>query len=148
MNLSETDKKQAKILAGVVAGGLLLYFVFRTKPDSAGGGQYQDPTGNSGYNPGSTAFNAKNVATVLYDAMKDNGTDEEVIIEALKTVNQSQFAQVIAAFGKLNYNTITGNQYNFNPFEVLPKLGLKVWLKEELSAKEYAILKLKYPNQL
>lgn len=146
MNLSETDKKQAKIIAGVVAGGLLLYFVFRTKPDSAG--DSQDPTGNSGYIPGSTAFNAKSVATLLYDAMKDVGTDEEVIMEALKTVDQNQFTKVIAAFGKLNYNELTGNQYNFNPFVTLPKFGLKQWLKEELSAKDYAILKLKYPYAL
>jgi hypothetical protein len=143
MNLSEADKKQIKIIGGITVAGLLVYLIFGNKTESS-----TDPTGNSGYIPDSPIFSAKNVAITLFDAMNKLGTDTDVIMETLKTVSQAQFAQVIEAFGKRNYNELTGNQYNLNPFVTLPKLGLKDWLKEELSAKDYAILKLKYPYAL
>ncbi|MEN2415538.1 hypothetical protein [Flavobacterium mesophilum] len=140
--MTDTDKKNAKILAGVVAGGLLLYFIFRNKDEKF------DPTGNPDYIPPQPIFSAKNIAQTLYEAMKDSGTEEDAIFEALKTVTQAQFTQVVEAFGKKPYNTTTGNQYNFNPFSDLPKLDLKTWLKEELSVKDYAVLKMKYPYAL
>lgn len=140
--MTDQDKKNLKTAAYLIGGAGLLYLLF-SKPSET------DPTGNGGtYIPPVLAFNAKNVAEGLYNAMKDSGTEEEAIFEILKPVNQTQFAQVNEAFGKRSYNTYTGNQYNFNPFSALAKLDLKTWLNEELSAKDYAILRNKYPYSL
>lgn len=146
MELTVQEKEQLKTGAYVVAAGLFLYFVFRKGKENSGA--IDDPTGNGTYTPTLPTFNAKIVAENLYDAMKDSGTDEESILETLKTVSPAQFAQVVIAFGSRYYNTVTGNQYNFNPFASLPKLPLKTWLKEELSTKDYALLRAKYPNYL
>lgn len=140
--MTDQDKKNLKTVAYLLGGAGLLYLVF-SKPSET------DPTGNGGtYIPPVVVFNAKNVAEGLYNAMKDSGTEEEAIFEILKPVNQTQFAQVVEAFGKRSYNKYTGNQYNFNPFSSLEKLDLKTWLNEELSAKDYAILRNKYPYSL
>lgn len=144
--MSPEEIKNLKTGAIVVAGVGLLYLIVSNKNDNSG--SVQDPTGNSGYIPVIPVFNAQKVATALWEAMKDRGTEEEVILEVLKYVNQNQFAQVIIAFGKLNYNPVTGDQVNYNPFGSLTKYDLKFWLKEELSAQEYAILRSKYPNSL
>lgn len=130
----------------VVLGGLgILYLVFKNRTENSG---TVDPTGNGGYTPVVGVFNAHNVATNLYDTMKNMGTDEEAILEILKPINQAQFSQVVIAFGKLAYNPVTGDQRNYNPFGSLAKYDLKGWLKEELSAKDYAILRSKYPYSL
>ena len=144
--MSPEQTKNLKIGAGVVVGLGLLYFLVIKKNDNSGGSQ--DPTGNGGYIPSIPAFSAQKIATALYETMKDVGTEEEAILEVLKYVNASQFAQVVNAFGKLNYNPTTGDQRNYNPFDVLTKYGLKFWLKNELSVQEYSILRTKYPYSL
>lgn len=144
--MTPEQTKNLKIGGAILGGGLLLYLLFGNKKDNSGG--TTDPTGNGSYTPSTTIFTPKNVANSLYDAMKDSGTEEEAILETLKTINQAQFAQVVIAFGKLPYNPTTGNQVNFNPFGSLTKYDLKGWLKEELSSKDYAILRNKYPYSL
>lgn len=144
--MTPEQTKNLKIGTGVVAGLGLLYLLFGNKKENSG--NTADPTGNGSYTPALNVFNAKSVSLSLYDAMKESGTEEEAILEALKTVNQAQFAQVVTAFGKRYYNTTTGNQYQINPFLDLPKLPLKTWLNEELSVKDYAILRNKYPYLL
>jgi hypothetical protein len=139
MNPKEIEN--IKLGAAVVAGFLALYFVFGKNKDNSGANA--DPTTNS-----VTPFNAKSTAESLFEAMKNSGTDEDAILETLKHINSVQFAQVVLAFGKRYYNTYTGNQYSFNPFSPLPALPLKTWLKEELSSSDYAILKLRYINNL
>ena len=141
--MTPETEKNLKIAAGVAGGILLLNFILSKKTEST-----PDPTGNGGFIPTQTVFNAKNVANGLYQAMKDSGTEEEAILEILKTVNPIQFAQVVTAFGSLPYNATTGNQYNFNPFSSLPKVNLKGWLVEELSLRDYTILRNKYPYNL
>lgn len=143
MKITEQEKKNLTVGIAVLIGGIVLYNVFGKNTEST-----PDPTGNGGVVPGQVAFNAKGVANSLYNAMKDMGTDEEAILEILKPITQQQFGQVISAYGKLNYNTTTGDQVNYNPFSSLPKLGLKDWLFNELSGKEYAILRLKYSYYL
>ena len=130
-----------KLGAAAVAGLGILYLLFGRKTDNSGGSA--DPTGNGTYIPVS-AFNAHNVADSLYQAMSGFGTDETAILEILKPISQGQFALVSQAFGIKPYNTWTGNIYGFG----LDSLPLKTWLKEELSASEYALLKSKYLNQL
>lgn len=147
MKLTQKQKKIATV-AGVVATVGLLYLAFRKKPDS-GGSQF-DPTNNNistgtgggGSQTTNTAFNARNVAETLYEAMKGLGTDESAIFNALATVTEPQFKQVIDAFGLRIYNTFTGSTTWGSPHP------LKTWLKEELGSKEYGVLRLKYPNYL
>ena len=126
-----------KIGAAVVATGLVIYYVFGNKNPNG----TPDPEVN-GDTP--TTFNAKNVADGLYDAMNRLGTDDNAVIEILKTVSPGQFMLVSKAFGLKLYNTWTGNDFGL----FLNSLPLKTWLKNEVSAADYAILKSKYPNQL
>ena len=144
MELTVNQKKIA-IIGGVLALVGVGYLAFRKKPDGSTGGD--DPTGNNNTGGGSSVatFNAKTIADNLYALMDMFGTKETEIIEELTNVTQSQFNQVVTAFGKKNYNTWTGaDDWGGSP------LGLVGWLKEELgvTSEEYRTLKLKYPNYL
>lgn len=88
-------------------------------------------------------FDAKSVADTLHEAMKDAGTDEDVIFEALTGISPAQFASVIKVFGYRLYNTYTGTSYM-----AVNKYPLKTWLKEELSESDYKTLKNNFPKQL
>lgn len=98
-----------------------------------------------------SSFNAKEVATMLYSAMKEsnftNTEKRKTIFTALTGVTQAQFSKVITAFGNRYYNTLTGNTY-FAFWQTPKKYPLKVWLKEELSLEDYQLLKSNYPKQL
>lgn len=135
------------LVAFVVVGGYYALFAPASETSTGGG---TDPTGNGGNNnPGDlNQFNALNVATSLYNAMKDSGTDEKSIINILTYVTQNQFPAVVKAFGALPYNKTFGNQVRYIPGVDLPRLTLKEWLFEELNDANYRILKLKYPNFL
>jgi len=146
MKLTPDNKKYLKIGAGVLAA-IILYKIVASKTDSSGSAY--DPTGNG---TGGTAinpnFNAAITAMTLLNAMKEAGTEEENIFEALKNVSQVQFAQVIAAFKTQPYNTTTGNQYTMIWGGPLPKYNLQFWLKNELNSSDYAKLRQKYPQYL
>lgn len=146
MKLTAQQKENLENSAYVVGAGLFVYFVFIKRRENSG--VNIDPTGNGSNPPNLGVFNALHVATSLYDAMKNMGTDREAIFEILKTVSQAQFTEVKTAFGKLNYNPVTGDQRNYNPFSVLTKYDLKFWLKSELSNADYIQLRNKYPNHL
>ncbi|MBF03229.1 MAG: hypothetical protein CMP76_08030 [Flavobacterium sp.] len=139
MKLTNQQIKYTKIGAGVALSIFLLYLAFGKKKQDAGG-QVNDPTNNN--DSSSTFFDPVKVAEILYKAMKDVGTDEDLIFNTLKNVSQVQFAKVIEAFGVRNYNTFTGNTFS------LVKHSLPVWLESELSESDYSTLKLKYPNHL
>lgn len=139
--MTQEQISNLKLGGAVVAGLGLLYLLFGKKSDNSGGSN--DPTGNGTYTPVSV-FNAQNVADGLYEAMKSFGTDETGILEILKPVSPGQFALVAKAFGFKPYNSWIGSDYGFG----LNSVPLKTWLKEELSASDYVILKSKYLNQL
>lgn len=140
--MTEKDKKIAKVVIGGIAA-VVLFKIIMPKTDTSGG--YEDPTGNGGTTtqPGGT-FNASVVAETLYDAMKNSGTNEVKIINALKNVSPTQFAQVVKKFQLRSYNKTLGNQINLFPLTPLPLYGLQVWLENELSDDQYNILSLKY----
>ncbi len=148
MNMTPQTKKYL-VIGGVAIASLFLYKSVMPKTDTSG--STIDPTGNGSIPAGGNSsypgyvFNAKNVANKLYLAMKDMGTDEEAIINALTPVSVSQFTEVMKAFGTRTYNRTTGNQYAVWGFD-LPFLPLNVWLKEELSSKRYNHLALKFPQ--
>lgn len=143
MKLTQEQKKIG-IVAGILAVITIGYFAFRKKPDGSTGGD--DPTGNNDTGSSNTStFSAKNIADNLFALMDMFGTKETEIIAELTNVTQTQFAQVIGAFGLRNYNSWTGaDDWGGSP------LGLVGWLKEELgvTSQEYRTLKLKYPNYL
>lgn len=147
--MTPNQLKYTKIGIAVVIGGFIIYKMIPAS-DSTGGAT--DPTGNgtlpAGSNPAFT-FNAQKVANDLYDAMKTANFSHGDIIPILQRVSQTQFGQVVTAFGKRKYNSITGNTYTdiFGIYD-LPAVDLKGWLKSELSTSDYNFLKLKYPNYL
>lgn len=126
-----------KLGGAVVAGLGILYLLFGNKNTNG----TPDPavTGNP-----ATTFDARNIAEGLYDAMNRLGTDENSVIEILKPVSPGQFMLVAKAFGLKPYNTWLGNDVGL----WLNSFPLKTWLKNEVSAADYAILKSKYINQL
>lgn len=92
--------------------------------------------------PSNTPFDAKQVAETLYVAMNKYGTDEDVIMQVLGEVSESQFASVVLAFGSRRYNTWTGVKYG------LFKHTLKEWLDSELTSSSYLTLKSKFRKYL
>lgn len=140
-------RNQQYLLYG--AGGLALaYLLFGQKSDKGGP---QDPTGNGGIpnaeNP--VGFNAANVANSLYMAMKGSFSDQDKIIQILRTVSHAQFGQVVTAFGRKQYNPTLGNQQNpLAWFTQLDFYGLKDWLYNELDDDQYHTLRLKYTGYL
>jgi predicted metal-dependent TIM-barrel fold hydrolase len=89
-----------------------------------------------------TKFDAKEVANTLHVAMNKYGTDEDIIMQVLGEVNESQFASVVLAFGSKRYNTWTGDEYG------LFKYTLKEWLANELTSSSYLTLKSKFKKYL
>lgn len=137
-------QKQTAIGIAVVAALLIGYYVFIKKEDDSG---YQDdPTGNNPVPGNPTVFNPSLAAERLYDAMKETGTDENAVMAVLQTVSVSNMKQVYGKFGKRSYNKQLGNQLNFSPFFSLPLEPLNVWFKEELSAKSYETIRIKYQS--
>jgi hypothetical protein len=150
-------KKSTKIIgiSLLALTGLGLFFLNKNKGSIANNnGHYLDDAENS-----TVLFNPKATADTLYEAMRDTGkslfnsagfsigTLRDVIFEALTTVSPNQFNSVVKAFGLKPYNKYTGGQI-FPIWSTPTKYGLKTWLKEELPAKDYAMLKSKYPKNL
>lgn len=138
--MTPQQTEYVKIGAAVAAAGLILYLVLGTKNKNG----TPDPEVNTGTGGNSSYFNAQNVADGLYDAMNRFGTDNNSILELLKTVSPGQFMLVSKAFGMKPYNTLLGNDWGV----WLDKYSLKNWLKNEIPPSDYAILKNKYQNQL
>jgi|GEM_PF-6771660 len=151
-----TPQQQTYLRYGIgsTAAALAVYFLFfKGSENGPSGGE---PTGNGGINPGYN-FDAHKVATDLWEVLMKRGfagawvnsSDAETIIEILTPVNQDQFAQVIDAYGKLNYNPVTGDQTKFW-FVDIAKYGLVAVLKEELptNTEVYRTLKSKFPKYL
>lgn len=123
-----------------------------------GNGSTEDPTGNGLVtNPGfSVPFNARKVAADLWEQVKPtgfaswisgNGDERENIFNILKRVSDSQFKQVVTAFGKKPYNATFGGTY-FAFWEDVTYYGLAFILKKELEAEDYNILKQKFYSSL
>lgn len=97
-------------------------------------------------------FSAITVSKQLYEAMRNTGTDEDIVFETLTGLSENQFRLVINAFGLKPYNTVLGNQKTLIGSDVfgykLPKHGLKSWLKNELSNEKYKLLKINFPKYL
>lgn len=129
--------------AAILIGGYL-YF---TKNDNSGGSD--DPTGNGDISsPGNISdnFNAKKIANELYEIMSYTVPNKTGILNALRSVTQDQFAEVIKAFGKNKYNSTFGNTLEAF-YQTLPAKDLIYWLQKELG-NEIQTLKLKYPKYL
>lgn len=149
MKITPKQSKNIKIGVGVLLTAIIAYLALKPKKQDTGGLPY-DPTNNNDTGSGNNNTGSGNTylfdpvvtAEKLYKAMKDIGTDVPKIFEALKNVNQTQFKQVIDAFGERNYNFVTGNTMSF------VKHPLVYWLDSELSSSDYETLALKYPNYL
>ena len=80
-----------------------------------------------------TEAQAQYMAEILFDAMKSIGTDEKAIDEVFNEISSHKRAvlQVHEAFGLQRYCLVGSDIIGV-------KLNLKQWLKQELSAKEFA----------
>ncbi|ESU18987.1 hypothetical protein FCR2A7T_23960 [Flavobacterium cauense R2A-7] len=138
------SSKLLPISISVAGLGILLFAIAQAN---------KDKNGNAYLNQGTIedSFNAKEIATVLYDAMKEanftNTEKRKTIFATLTGVSQAQFSWVIKAFGSRYYNMLTGNTY-FALWQTPVKHPLKVWFKEELSDNDYKLLKSNYPKYL
>ncbi|GEC80143.1 hypothetical protein [Flavobacterium aquatile] len=136
--------KIVPIAIGFTGLGIMLFAVSQSSKNKKAGAYLDASLTDS-------SFNAKEVATMLYDAMKEanftNTEKRKSIFTALTGVSEAQFSQVIKAFGSRYYNTLTGNTY-FALWQTPVKHPLKIWLKEELSEEDYKLLKSNYPKQL
>jgi hypothetical protein len=132
------------ITIGLAGLGIMLLAVSQTSKNKKAGAYLDAGLMDS-------SFNAKEVATMLYNAMKEanftNTEKRKTIFTALTGVSEAQFSKVVTAFGNRYYNTLTGNTY-FALWQTPTKHPLKVWLKEELSTEDYQLLKSNYPKQL
>jgi hypothetical protein len=132
-------KTISKIGLSVLGLGVLAFAIF-----------YKDNNpkytyGNSGTigNTGQ-AFDAKTIANLLEKAMWDSfKTDESTIFQLLAPLSEAQFYNVMQAFGKRSYNTITGG----NGITVW-EYDLKTWLKSELNSGMYNTLQTKFYKYL
>jgi hypothetical protein len=132
------------VTIGLAGLGIMLFAVSQTSKNKKAG-MYLDSSSTD------SSFNAKEIATMLYEAMKEanftNTEKRKTIFTALTGVNEAQFSKVNIAFGSRYYNTVTGNTY-FALWQTPTKHPLKVWLNEELSTEDYQLLKSNYPKQL
>lgn len=131
------------VTIGITGLGILLFAVSQTSKNKKAGA-YLDSGSYDG-------INAKEVATILYDAMKEanftNTEKRKTILTTLTGVTEAQFSKVYTAFGSRYYNKLTGNTY-FALWQTPTKHPLKVWLKEELSTEDFQLLKSNYPTIL
>ena len=132
------------ISVGVAGLGILLFAISQARKDK-NGNAYLDEASET------QNFNGKELATTLYNAMKEanftNTEKRKTILTTLTGVSQAQFSLVVKAFGNRYYNTLTGNT-SFAIWQTPVKHPLKVWLKEELSDSDYQLLKSNYPKYL
>lgn len=138
------SSKIIPVTIGLAGLGIMLVAVSKTSKNKKAGA-YLDASLTD------LNFNAKEVATMLYNAMKEanftNTEKRKIIFTALTGITETQFSKVNIAFGSRYYNTLTGNTY-FALWQTPTKHPLKVWLKEELSTEDYQLLKSNYPKQL
>lgn len=158
MTISPQNKK-ILIGVGVVAVVGVGYYL-ATKNNTTGGSSWDgatDPTGNGSVTtPGAVAFNASKVASDLWEELKPtgfasiisgNGDERDNIFRILAKVSQTQFGQVVKAFGKKGYNDFWGGT-SFAIWSDITYFGLPYILKKELTAADYNVLKQKYPQYL
>ncbi len=136
--------KIVPIAVGVAGLGIFVFAVSLTSKNKKSTAYLDGDSSDLG-------FSAKEIATMLYDAMKQanltNTEKRKTIFSALTGVTPMQFAQVIKAFGSRYYNRLTGNTY-FAIWQTPVKHPLKVWLQEELNQEDYKLLQSNYPKQL
>jgi hypothetical protein len=137
-------KTRTKIIGGAILLGTITGIILLNRKRAPQKSKYLD---DNPENSLTIIFNPNLVSQKLYEAMKTTGTDEDYIFETLTGVSQAQFAAVIKSFGLKPYNSLTGNQYAVIG-TTLPRRDLKYWLKNELSDKQYKLLRTKFPNYL
>lgn len=87
-----------------------------------------------------TSLEAAAIANVLYDAMKNPGTDEEAIFNGLRDMTYNDFVLISDAFGKKSYNTNFGAEPGWDI--MADKHNLYDWLLFELKENEFSQIKL------
>lgn len=146
MQLTDQNKKQIGIVAIIALVTTVLYYLTDDKTSSNTVDDI-DPTGNGTTPVNNVVFDAKKVSNNIYSFVKDVVSDEAALLNELTRINQQQFGLVVKAFGKKAYNLFSGSSY-FLMWQTPTYHDLKTILKSELSDKNYALYKQKYPMYL
>lgn len=87
---------------------------------------------------------ANSIAEALYNSMNQLGTDEAVIFESFKGLNDGDFAKVYNAFGLRPFIEFIGVGTDDNMLGV--NMDLIGWLKHDLTSSEYISLRRAFPS--
>lgn len=134
--LGDFFKNNWKWIAGISAAGIVGWLVYdKWFSDDA------PPVKENSNLPPSTmsALEAAAAAQSLYGAMKDPGTEEDVIFQTLESLTYNDFVKVSDAFGKKYYNETLGVEGG-SLFD--DEFSLFEWLHFELEPEEFAQIKL------
>lgn len=94
-----------------------------------------------------TEIEAKSIADDLFDAMKNPGTNENIIYNRLSGLSYNDFAKVSRAFGLRWYDPILGAEGGWLlKWAGHKQLGLFEWLNEELTYTDKLKLQELMPN--
>ena len=130
---------QLIIGATVIVGGYAVYkqFFAGDEPDIDFDENEQEPVIDS--------VTAKTKAEQLFNAMRNPGTDEQMIYDVLAGLSYNDFVLISNAFGKRYYDKTLGTDggWIFNK-----KLSLHDWLLQELDNSELEELESYMPNVL
>jgi hypothetical protein len=142
IGFAKNNIKPIIIGAGVLVSTYMLY-KWLTKPRPTA--QFD----NSFPNPVISDLKAKEIANILYNAMKNPGTDEQAIYNALQGLSYNDFVKVSNAFGMKYYNKTLGVEDDswFSGI-FTEQLDLTAWLYQELSLSDLNKLHQIAPNIL
>ena len=102
------SSKIIPISVGLAGLGIMLFAISQTSKNKKAGAYLDNSSTDS-------SFNAKEIATMLFDAMKEanftNTEKRKTIFTALTGVTEAQFSKVNIAFGNRYYNTLTLGLY-------------------------------------
>jgi len=138
IGFAKNNIKPILIGTAVVGGGYLLYnWLTRPRPTADFDNTFPDAVISD--------LKAKQIANVLYNAMKNPGTDEQAIFQALQGLSYNDFVKVSNAFGMKYYDKVLGVEggWLFND-----PLDLTGWLYQELNNSDLAKLHDIAPNIL
>lgn len=153
-NYTKDNTQTLLILAGLSIGIYVVYKAFKgvsnvsdkvgdilDSTDPTKGDQLPDGNTLPGHTGVTITQNqAKNIATGLYQAMADPGTDEQAIFNLLKGKTPQDFTLISNEFGLVRY--LYGADGGF----IGPKRNLAYWLTEELNVSEMVKLKQIMPG--
>jgi hypothetical protein len=135
--------KKPLIWLAVILAAVLVYVLWKRKSDS------QKAIGDLTVDKGSLTI-TQNQATIISEnllgAMNKYGTDEQTIIDNLKTLRKDDLILVMKTFGVKPYNGVALATRNYEKMFLSNDYNLIGWLKAELDGESLATVKAIFEN--